>query len=93
MLSNSTSLQLTDFNNSEIFDCIIVGGGAAGLMCALQAGKRGKKVLLVDAAQNAGERIRISGGGRCNVTHACFDIAEMSKKYPRGASFVKKAVS
>ena len=48
------------------FDVIIIGAGAAGLMCAISAGKRGRKVLLVDHSKNIGEKIRISGGGRCN---------------------------
>lgn len=51
------------------FDTIIVGAGAAGLMCAIEAGKRGRKVLLIDHAKNVGEKIRISGGGRCNFTN------------------------
>ncbi len=51
------------------YDTIIIGAGAAGLMCAIQAGKRGGKVLLIDAAKNVGEKIRISGGGRCNFTN------------------------
>ena len=53
----------------KLCDAIIIGAGAAGLMCALQAGKRGKKVLLLDSAKNVGEKIRISGGGRCNFTN------------------------
>ena len=51
------------------FDVIIIGAGAAGLMCALTAGQRGKKVLLLDHAGEVGEKIRISGGGRCNFTN------------------------
>lgn len=50
-------------------DVIIIGAGAAGLMCAIQAGKRGRKVLLIDHAKAVGEKIRISGGGRCNFTN------------------------
>lgn len=50
-------------------DVVIVGGGAAGLMCAIEAGKRGRKVLLLDHAAAIGEKIRISGGGRCNFTN------------------------
>ncbi len=50
-------------------DVIIIGAGAAGLMCAIEAGKRGRKVLLVDHAKSVGEKIRISGGGRCNFTN------------------------
>lgn len=48
---------------------IIAGAGAAGLMCAIEAGKRGRKVLLLDHAANVAEKIRISGGGRCNFTN------------------------
>ncbi len=51
------------------FDVIIIGAGAAGMMCAAQAGGRGRRVLLVDHADKLGERIRISGGGRCNFTN------------------------
>ena len=50
----------------EKFDVVIIGAGAAGMMCAIEAGKRGRKVLLVDHAKRIGEKIRISGGGRCN---------------------------
>ncbi|MEM7028383.1 MAG: NAD(P)/FAD-dependent oxidoreductase [Chloroflexota bacterium] len=51
------------------FDVIIIGAGAAGLMCALTAGQRGKRVLLLDHAAKVGKKILISGGGRCNFTN------------------------
>src|SRR5262245_24883498 len=51
------------------FDVIVIGAGAAGLMCALTAGQRGKKVLLLDHADKVGAKILISGGGRCNFTN------------------------
>jgi predicted Rossmann fold flavoprotein len=51
------------------FDVIIIGAGGAGLMCAIEAGKRGRRVLLLDHAHAVGEKIRISGGGRCNFTN------------------------
>lgn len=51
------------------FDVIVLGAGAAGLMCALTAGQRGRRVLLVDHAPHAGAKILISGGGRCNFTN------------------------
>ena len=51
------------------YDVIIVGAGAAGLFCAMEAGKRGRKVLLVEKSKAVGEKIRISGGGRCNFTN------------------------
>jgi len=53
----------------QTYDVIIIGAGAAGLMCAIEAGKRGKSVALLDHAQSVGEKIRISGGGRCNFTN------------------------
>jgi len=55
--------------NTEAYDVIIVGAGAAGMMSAIEAGKRGRKVLLVDHSKKIGEKIRISGGGRCNFTN------------------------
>ena len=51
------------------FDIIIIGAGAAGLMAALTAGKRGRRVWLIDHAAKMAEKIRISGGGRCNFTN------------------------
>ena len=54
---------------TQKYDVIIVGAGAAGMMSAIEAGKRGRKVLLLDHAQKIGEKIRISGGGRCNFTN------------------------
>ena len=54
---------------TEKYDVIVVGAGAAGMMSAIEAGKRGRKVLLIDHAKKIGEKIRISGGGRCNFTN------------------------
>jgi len=54
---------------AETFDALIIGGGAAGLMCALTAGQRGKRVLLVEHANRVGKKILMSGGGRCNFTN------------------------
>jgi predicted Rossmann fold flavoprotein len=53
----------------EHYDAVVVGAGAAGMMAAAEAGKRGQRVLLIDHAKSAGEKIRISGGGRCNFTN------------------------
>lgn len=50
-------------------DVAIIGAGAAGMMCALEARKRGRSVVLLDHAEKIGEKIRISGGGRCNFTN------------------------
>ena len=51
------------------FDVIIIGAGAAGLMCAQIAGKRGRSVLILEHTEKPAEKIRISGGGRCNFTN------------------------
>jgi predicted Rossmann fold flavoprotein len=53
----------------QTFDAVVVGAGAAGLMCAIRAGQRGRRVLLLDHAEKAGKKILISGGGRCNFTN------------------------
>src|SRR3990167_6540648 len=53
----------------QTFDVVIVGAGAAGMMCAVQAGRRGRSALILDHAKAPGEKIRISGGGRCNFTN------------------------
>src|SRR5579872_4540435 len=55
--------------HSETFDVLILGGGAAGLMCAIEAGKRGRRVALLERADRLGKKILISGGGRCNFTN------------------------
>ncbi len=71
---------------------IVIGGGAAGFFCAINAARMNPqlKITLVEKTGKLLSKVKVSGGGRCNVTHACFDIAEMSKKYPRGENFVKK---
>jgi len=73
-----------------LYDVIILGAGAAGLMCALTAGQRGRKVLLVDHADKAGKKILISGGGRCNFTN----IHTAPDRYiSNNPHFVKSALS
>jgi predicted Rossmann fold flavoprotein len=71
---------------------IVIGGGAGGFFCAVNAARLNPnlQVTLLEKTSRLLSKVKISGGGRCNVTHACFDIAEMSKQYPRGGNFVKK---
>ena len=50
-------------------DVVVIGAGAAGLMCAIEAGKRGRSVLVLEHMNTIGKKIRVSGGGRCNFTN------------------------
>ena len=68
---------------TEKYDVIIIGAGAAGLMSAIESGKRGRKVLLVDHAKKIGEKIRISGGGRCNFTNINTHPSKFISKNPK----------
>ena len=72
---------------------IIIGGGAAGFFCAVNAARINPslKIIILEKSSKLLSKVRVSGGGRCNVTHACFDIQEIIKKYPRGSNFVKKS--
>src|SRR5277367_6738359 len=56
-------------STQQTFDVVILGAGAAGLMCALEAGHRGLRVAVLERAEKAGKKILISGGGRCNFTN------------------------
>src|SRR5512139_3073127 len=56
-------------NAQAQFDVVVIGAGAAGMMCAARAGQRGRRVLLIEHYHRLGEKIRISGGGRCNFTN------------------------
>ena len=62
-------------------DVLVLGAGAAGMMAAIEAGKRGRSVLVVDHATAPGEKIRISGGGRCNFTNINATRAEAQKRF------------
>ena len=67
------------------YDVLIIGAGAAGMMCAIEAGRRGRSVLLVDHAKSVGEKIRISGGGRCNFTNLHIAREKFLSQNPRFA--------
>ena len=66
--------------------CVVIGGGAAGFFCAITLAEENKnaEVTIFDSGNQFLRKVKISGGGRCNVTHACFDPRELVKKYPRG---------
>jgi predicted Rossmann fold flavoprotein len=75
---------------TEPFQVIVIGGGAAGLMCALTAGRRGRRVLLLEHAERVGKKILISGGGRCNFTNRLVDAENFLSSNPH---FCKSALS
>ena len=76
------------------FDTVILGAGAAGLFCAAQAGQRGLKVLLIDHADKVAEKIRISGGGRCNFTNRDLDPSTPHKYFVgQNPQFCRSALS
>ena len=72
---------------------IVIGGGAAGFFCAINAARMNPdlKVTIIEKSNKLLAKVKVSGGGRCNTTHACFEIPELTRKYPRGQNFVKKA--
>ncbi len=71
-------------------EVVIIGAGAAGLMCAIEAGKRGRSVLVIDHANKAGKKILMSGGGRCNFTNYSIEAENFISQNPH---FCKSALS
>jgi len=71
---------------------LVIGGGAAGFFCAVNAARlhRQLEVVIMEKSNKTLAKVKVSGGGRCNVTHACFQVGELAGKYPRGGHFLKK---
>lgn len=74
--------------NSEIYDLIVVGGGASGMMASGVAGEKGRKVLLIEKNKNLGEKLKITGGGRCNITNADYDLHAFLAHYGKAKDFL-----
>src|ERR1700730_6068919 len=72
------------------FDVVILGGGAAGLLCAMEAGRRGLRVAVLERGEKVGKKILISGGGRCNFTNRHCTAANFLSQNPH---FVKSALA
>lgn len=77
-------------SSQMVYDVIVIGAGAAGLMCAAQAGKRGRKVLVLEKANKVGKKILMSGGGKCNFTNYSIEPDNYICNNPH---FVKSALS
>ncbi len=74
--------------NAELFDVIVIGGGASGMMAAQTAAALGKKTLIIEKNKALGEKLKITGGGRCNITNAEYDIHKFLKNYGQAADFL-----
>ena len=74
-------------------DVVVLGAGAAGMMAAIEAGNRGRRVLIIDHAKSPGEKIRISGGGRCNFTNLGIAADRFLSRNPRFALSALKRFS
>jgi predicted Rossmann fold flavoprotein len=75
------------------FDVIVIGGGASGMMVAGQIASSGARVLLLEKNETLGKKLRITGGGRCNLTNALFDSCEMAKKFGDKGKFLLPALA
>lgn len=75
-----------------MFDLIIIGGGAAGFYGAIQAAEKNRKlsIAILEKTNKLLSKVKVSGGGRCNVTHNCFEAKKLSKHYPRGERALKE---
>ncbi len=68
-----------------ISDLVVIGGGASGFMAAITAASNGlRSVVILESTSKVLEKVRISGGGRCNLTNSCWEISNLVNNYPRG---------
>lgn len=83
-----------EVTSKSIQKLIVVGGGAAGFFCAVNAARRDPslEVLIVERGTKLLSKVKVSGGGRCNVTHACSSPEEMARNYPRGEKFMRRTL-
>ena len=71
---------------------VVIGGGAAGFFCAINAARLNPNldICILEKSNKLLAKVKVSGGGRCNTTHACFELPALVQKYPRGQNFLKK---
>src|SRR6266576_3706060 len=77
----------------EHYQVIVIGGGASGMMAAGRAAERGRKVLLLEKNRELGMKLKITGGGRCNITNAEYDTRELLKKFGAAEQFLYSSFS
>ena len=90
LLLDCTTRRANQGSDSASYDVVIIGAGAAGLMCAIEAGKRGRRTAVLERAERAGKKVLISGGGRCNFTNLHCTAANFLSGNPH---FAKSALS
>lgn len=83
---------MTD-ENTKIFDVIVIGGGASGMMSAITASERGAKVLILEKNKRLGEKLRITGGGRCNILNAENNLRTLLKNFGESEQYLYSAFS
>jgi predicted Rossmann fold flavoprotein len=81
----------TVLDGVPLYDVVIIGGGASGVFCGIRLLETNPslKVLILEASQHPLQKVRVSGGGRCNVTHDCFEVETLALNYPRGGKTLK----
>src|SRR5258705_7318320 len=79
------------FKENSSYDLVVIGGGAAGFFGAIAAAEMNAKlsILILEKTTKLLSKVKVSGGGRCNVTHHCFEPTPLSKHYPRGSKELK----
>ena len=84
---------MANLDTPSPLDLLVVGGGAAGFLAAITAAelKPGLRILIVEKSSRSLGKVLISGGGRCNLTHACFEPAQLVQHYPRGGAALRGA--
>jgi len=74
--------------DNKIWDVIVIGGGASGMMAGVVSSRRGKSVLVLEKNKQLGEKLKITGGGRCNITNAEYDIHKFLEHYGKSIDFL-----
>ncbi len=77
--------------NKETFDVAVIGGGPAGMMAAIRSGECGASTILLEKNKNLGQKLLLTGGGRCNITNAEFDVKKLTAKYGKNGKFLFSA--
>src|ERR1044071_5941120 len=71
----------------------IIGAGAAGCFAAANISRqKGREVVVFEKTGKVLQKVKVSGGGRCNTTHACFDVPELITRYPRGKALLRRSL-